>query len=181
MMTSASKERIDEQFSGSELAETTAKERKEIPKEIEPKDPEKKYQIKLFVLAALGLCFLAGAGYFYMNNKKEKLPRVDKLSGPPGILLIFDSFIIPFKKHNEFTYISLGVSFRLQNNELEREMTEKKDRIRGVLYEILKEEINRTDEIPPLENLKEYIIKGVNQLLATGKVTEAYLMDFLAV
>ncbi|MBL7179784.1 MAG: flagellar basal body-associated FliL family protein [Desulfobacterales bacterium] len=192
MMTSVSTERNDEKFSGNELdepipvnesVEPNAEGSKGSPKEIEPKDPEKKYKgkRKLFVYAAIGLCFLAGAVYYYRNNKKDEPSRIDRLSAQPGSLLIFDSFVIPFNGHSEFTYISLSVSFKVPNNEVEKEMKGKRDRLRGVLYEMLKEEINRTAEVPALEKLKEYIIKRVNQLLSTGKVTEAYIMDFLAV
>ena len=37
----------------------------------------------------------------------------------------FESFIIPFREHGKFTYISLSISFELPNKELMDEMLEK--------------------------------------------------------
>jgi flagellar basal body-associated protein FliL len=67
------------------------------------------------------------------------------------------------------------------NEELKREMMEKKDQLRGIIYDILREEIYKAKEIPSLKKLKEFIIRGVNIALSTGKVNEVYITKFLAV
>ncbi|GAG19995.1 unnamed protein product, partial [marine sediment metagenome] len=96
-------------------------------------------------------------------------------------LLIFHSFVIPLKENREFTYISLSISFSVPNIELKREMIEKKGRLRGIIYDMLREEMNKVKEIPPLEKLKESITRGVNAALSAGKVNKVYITNFLAV
>jgi len=194
----------DEQISGDELDEPisgdepeSAIEHEEISKKKDAEDRKKTYKgtkkliifvaekykrkRKLFIAAATGLCLLTGAGYFSLQNKKEKAPEVIKLPVMDGRSLVFGSFVIPFRDHDKFAYLSLDISFRLMNRELAEEMTEKRDLLRGIIYDLLREEVNKPGKLPPLDKLKEYIIKGVNNALSTGKVKEAYVIDFLAV
>ncbi len=172
---------LDEPISGDELESEI--EYAEIPKEKDVKDREKKYKgkNKLFIAAALMLCLLTGAGYFSLQNKKEKAPEAIKLPVMAGHALVFDSFVIPFRDHDKFTYLSLDISFRLMDEELAEEMTAKKELFRGIIYDLLREEVNKTSKLPPLDKLKKYIVEGVNNALSTGKVKEIYIIDFLAV
>ena len=55
-----------------------------------------------------------------------------------------------------------------------------KDRLRGRLYDILKEEINRFKEVPSMEDLKGPIKRGIDEALANEKVKEVYIDQFLA-
>ena len=116
-----------------------------------------------------------------MQNKEEKAPEAIKLPVMSGRSLVFDSFVIPFREHDKFAYLSLDISFRLMDRELAEEMTAKRDLLRGIIYDILREEVNKTGKLPLLDELKEHIIEGVNKALSSGKVKEAYVVDFLAV
>lgn len=144
---------------------------------------------RLLLCIAIGLCLFIGIGYLYLKwkksnipfNQKEETPQFNKLTIPKDHLLIFSSFIIPFKENKQFTYISLSVSFYLPNKELRREMIEKKGQLRGIIYDILREEINKAKEIPPLKELKKFVIRGLNTALSTGKVSEVYITKFLLV
>ena len=60
-------------------------------------------------------------------------------------------------------------------------MFKNKNQIKGIIYDLLKVEINKIKEVPSIEELKEFIIKGVNKVLSAGKVTEVYVTQFLAV
>ncbi len=155
-----------------------------IPEEEISKSLEGKYREKkgLLLCIAIGLCLFIGIGYLYLkSNQKEEVPQVDRLSIPKDQLLICDSFVIPLEDNKKFTYISLSISFNVPNKELKREMMEKKDQLRGIIYDILREEIHKAKEIPSLKKLKEFIIRGVNIALSTGKVNEVYITKFLAV
>ena len=144
---------------------------------------------RLLLCIAIGLCLLIGIGYLYLKwkksnipfNQKEETPQFNKLTIPKDQLLIFNSFIIPFKENKQFTYISLSISFYLPNKELRREMIEKKGQLRGIIYDILREEINKAKEIPPLKELKKFVIRGLNTALSTGKASEVYITKFLLV
>jgi len=200
-----SQEDLDKLISGDELDESIAKdepeseiEYEETTKEKDAEDPEKKYKgknklvifaaekykhqkKKLFIAAAVSLCLLTGAGYLSLQNKKEKAPEAIKLSVKVGRSLVFDSFVIPFREHDKFAYLSLDISFRLKDQEVAEEMTTKRDMLRGIIYDLLREEVNKTGKLPQVDKLKKYIVEGVNNALSTGKVREAYIVDFLAV
>ncbi|MBA7715303.1 hypothetical protein ES703_124344 [subsurface metagenome] len=114
-------------------------------------------------------------------NLKEETPQSNRLAIPEDQLLIFPSFVIPFKENKRFTYISLSISFNVPNKELKREMIEKKGQLRGIIYDMLREEIHKAKEIPPLKELKKCIIRGLNMTLSAGNVKEVYITKFLAV
>jgi len=93
----------------------------------------------------------------------------------------FEPFIIPYREHGKFTYISLSISFELPNKELMDEMIEKNNWIRGIIYNILSDNIYVLENVSSLMKLKQLIINGVNNLLTTGKIDKAIITDFSTV
>ncbi|MCK5570975.1 MAG: flagellar basal body-associated FliL family protein [Spirochaetes bacterium] len=166
-------------FAGKELNESKNKKSKALPKE-KNKSKGKK---KLFLFFVTGICLLAGGVYYFSQNKNEKeiTSRVKTFPISHDQSFILDSFIIPFKGNQRITYISLNISFKLSNRELMEEMLEKKGQLRGIIYDILGEEINKVKDAPSIQKLKELIIRGVNKVLAAGEVSEAIITDFLPV
>ena len=69
----------------------------------------------------------------------------------------------------------------MPNKDLKREMIEKKNQLRGIIYDILRDEIHKAQEIPSLEKLKKFIIRGLNMTLSAANVNEVYITKFLAV
>jgi flagellar basal body-associated protein FliL len=69
----------------------------------------------------------------------------------------------------------------LPNKEIRNEMSRKREYIRGILYDMFAEEINRVNNIHPIDQLKESIIRTVNWALSTGVVKEVFMTQFLAV
>jgi flagellar basal body-associated protein FliL len=138
---------------------------------------------------AIGVSLFLGIGYIYvkpnnlkLNNKKlDIVPERKVFPIPKGESVTFDSFIVPFKKNTRFTYISLSIVISLPNNEVRNEMTRKRDRIRGILYDMFIEEVNRENKIPPIDHLKKSIIRTVNRVLSVGVVKEVFVTQFLAV
>jgi len=181
-------EEKDEQFSGNELDEPEDETNKSIPKQEPIEEAEKKYKGKgrVWLFIAIGLSLLSGVGYFYM---KEEMPLVtsNQKEGPERFaitkdqLLVFKSFVIPFKQSRKFTYLSLTVVFNLRDKKLTGEMIQEKNRLRGIIYDMLKEEINGLKYVPSLEKLKKCIIREVNGALSMGRIKEAYITDLLAV
>ena len=149
------------------------------------KDHRENKRITLFI--ALGLCLLIGIGYLYLKEKvfdilqEKETTQLHGLKKPEDQLLLFHSFVIPLKEKKDLTYISLSISFNVPNKELRQEIIEKKELLRGIMYDILREEINRIEEIPPLEKIKCFLTKRVNMALSAGKVNEVYITKFLAV
>ncbi|MBW1672725.1 MAG: flagellar basal body-associated FliL family protein [Deltaproteobacteria bacterium] len=182
----------DDQFSGDELDESSKsidEENESIPEEENSKGTWAKHRGKkrVSLCIALGLCFLIGIGYFYLKGKafdilqEEETTQLHRLKIPKDQLLLFHSFVIPLKEKKGFTYISLSISFNVPNKELGREIIAKKEQLRGIMYDILREEINKTEEIPPLEKIKGFLTRRVNMALSGGKVNEIYITKFLAV
>ena len=166
-------------FAGKELNESKNKINKALPKE-KNKSKGKK---KLFLFFVTGICLLAGGVYYFSQNKNEKeiASRAKTFPISHDQSFILDSFIIPFKGNQRITYISLNISFKLSNRELMEEMLEKKGQLRGIIYDILGEEINKVKDAPSIQKLKELIIRGVNKVLAAGEVSEAIITDFMPV
>jgi flagellar basal body-associated protein FliL len=146
-------------------------------------------RIGLFILILTGISLLLVFGYFHLkydllglNNKKiEALPEKRHFPIFKEETITFDSFIVPFRENKKFTYISLSIVFRLPNKEIRREISRKREYLRGILYDMFTEEINRVNNIPPIDHLKESIIRTVNRALSTGAVKEVFITQFLAV
>ncbi len=144
---------------------------------------------KFLLVIAIGVSLFLGIGYIYVkpNNLKLNNEKSDLVSGKDnyyakkGESVTFDPFIVPFKNNTRFTYISLSIVISLPNNEVRNEMTRKRDRIRGILYDMFIEEVNRENKIPPIDHLKKSIIRTVNRVLSVGVVKEVFVTQFLAV
>ena len=181
-------EDIGPKFTGHGLDEGEEKETETIPEGEVSKSNKKRYKSKkkLILMTAIGLCFLSGTGYLFLTYGKslfqnDKTRLIERYDIPNSKNVTFGSFIIPFKENSDFTYISLSITFALPNREIKREILENKDRLRGIVYEVLKEEINRYPaEVPPIGKLKGPILKGVNGVLHNDRVKEIYIDQFLA-
>ena len=207
-MVSSNSEENDNQFSGNELDESMDEESESIqeektdseleldeldlppiPEEKNPDDIGREYKgkkrVSLFI--TLGLCLLIGIGCLYLKEKVFDVPQEEETTSLHGLkisedqLLLFHSFVIPLKEKKGLTYISLSISFNVPNKELRREIIAKKERLRGIMYNTLREEINRIEEIPPLEKIKDFLTRRVNMTLSAGKVNEIYITKFLAI
>ena len=171
----------------SKEGEGEGKETKPIPEEEDSKSDKKRYKSKkkLTLLIAIGVCFLSGTGYLFLKFgtsllQNDKTRLIERYDVPKNQNITFHSFVIPFKENSDFTYISLSITFDLPNREVKREILENKDRLRGVVYDVLKAEINRYPEVPPIEKLKGPILEGVNGVLYNDKVKDIYIDQFLA-
>lgn len=184
-MTSLDLLENDEQFSGTELDEPGDDEPATIQDQEDPKSPRKKSRGKRQLLwIAIALSLLTGTGYFYLEglfSQREEMSPANRSDIPKDHEIIFDSFVIPLKGSKNFTYISLSFSFSLPKEELRREMIRKKTELRGVIYDILRENKDKIEEAPALDKLKERILKRVNRILSSGEVEEVYITHFSAV
>jgi flagellar basal body-associated protein FliL len=203
-------EEKEEQFSGNELdendgglsgneldeLETELDKPQDQPSESIPDHESIKIASKIFkgkrqlgMFIAIGVVFLSGIGYYFIKGKMLPVKsnqingskQVANFAIPTDQVLVFDSFVIPFRQSTKFSYISLTIAFKLQNRELRGEMIEDKWRLRGIIYEMLSKEINRLNDVPSLEKLKDCIIRAVNGALSMGKINDAYITDLIAV
>lgn len=143
----------------------------------------------LCLLIIVGMSLSVGIGYIYLkddnnesnNEKSDLVPGKDNYYAKKVESIAFSSFIVPFKENKRFTYISLSIVISLPNKEIRNEMSGKRDHLRGILYDMFKEEINQENRIPPIDDLKKSIIRAVNGVLSVGEVKEVFVTQFLAV
>lgn len=187
-------EGTDGSFSGNELSE-----KEEDPNEsikegalLHKKEREMGWKkLLLFSVTGVSVLLLVGSLYWGMGvraslSEKEKTrddlkhPGVIRLKIPEEGTVLLDSFLIPYKKKTS-TYVALSISLNVPDNAIKREIMDKRDRIRGHLYEMLVEEVNKGENIPSIDRLKTLILQEINGVLSSGKVYEVHLMDFIMV
>ena len=178
------KENTAESFDS--LDEPEAKEKKAFFQKKNTKDKSKKHVWKkkaFFYFVAVTLVLAGFSLYPLLNNGQKNvwIPHLKWFPIQNSKSIKFGPFIIPFKEHGKFTYISLSISFELPNKELMGEMLEKSNWIRGIIYNILCENIYVLENVSSLMRLKKFIINNVNDILTSGKVNEAIISDFSTV
>ncbi|MBW2615364.1 MAG: hypothetical protein JRD02_04205 [Deltaproteobacteria bacterium] len=175
----------DEESSGNELDEPEDETSESIPDQEPIKGAEKIYKGKgrLWMFIAIGLFLLSGIGYLSIKGEMSPVTSTQKegFAIPKDQLLVFRSFVIPFNQSLKYSYISLSIAFKLPNKELRGEMVREKYRLRGIIYDMLTEEVNGLKEVPRIEKLKKCIISAVNGAVSMGKINDAYITDLLAV
>ena len=197
-MVSLIQKEDEKQFSESEMDDTKEKENKTFPAEEKLDNFAIRYLRggKLYLLVIIGLCLLIGIGGFYLYTKGISSPpnkkvinvkavthRIENLATSSDQTIFSGSFIIPCEEEmgNKYTYITLSISFNMPNIKLKPEIIEKNDFLRGIVYDLLKKEINKGKEIPSLNILQKVIIKAVNEAVSGGQLDKVYITDFLAV
>lgn len=172
-----------EQFSGNELDDSEDNGQQEFPPETETESDKRGFKLKIrpAILIAAGVFLLAGLGFFWLLTQGQESGRPFRFLVRKDQLIRFNLFIIPYHNNNQFTYLSLDVSFKLPDKKLRLEMLQKREKLRGIIYEIMRQEINRTNQYPSLKKLKEIIVKGVNEVISNGKIHEIFVTDVLAV
>ena len=169
-----------------DLVESEDKEKKAFSRKKNIKNKPKKHvwKKKAFFYFVTGTLLLAGLSlYPLLKNRSDHvwIPQLKWFHIQNSKSIKFEAFIIPFREHGKFTYISLSISFELPNKELMDEMTEKNNWIRGIIYNILCDNIYVLENVSSLMRLKKFIINNVNDILTSGKVNEAIISDFSTV
>jgi flagellar basal body-associated protein FliL len=184
-MTSVKKEENAVQ-SFDNLDESKDKEKKAFFQKKNTKDKPTKHvrKKKAFFYFVIGTFFLAGLSVYPLLKTRQENVWIPQLKWFPiqnSKSIEFEPFIIPFREHGKFTYISLSISFELPNKELMDEIIEKNNWIRGIIYSILSENIYVLENVSSLKTLKKFLINGVNNVLTAGKVDKAMITEFSTV
>jgi len=169
-----------------DLTESEDKEKKAFFQKKNTKNKPKKHvwKKKVFFYFVTGTLLLAGLLLYPLLNNSPDHVWISQLKWFPvqnSKSIKFEPFIIPFREHGRFTYISLSISFELPNKELKDEMIEKNNWIRGIIYNILSENIYVLENVSSLMKLKKFIVNNVNNVLTAGKVDNAIITDFSTV
>ena len=97
-------------------------------------------------------------------------------------ILDLAAFIVLLPEKADRAYFSLGISLRLSNRPVCREIEGKKTFFRGAIYRVLKNAGKDTSlQAISKEELKRDIVSTLNGLLQTGTIDDIYFTDFLVV
>lgn len=137
----------------------------------------------MFLFLVTGACLLIGGGYYFIQHKngEKNVSRNNIFPIPHDKSFIFEMFILPIQNKQGYTYISLNLLVELSNIRLKGEIAAKKEQLRGIIYNVLEQEIHSVEDADALEKLKTLIIKRANTVLTSGEVREAFITDFMLV
>jgi len=143
----------------------------------------------IWLIIAMALCLSTGLGGGYLrwqaNNRNisnnGEVREVYRFPVLKEQLLMFKSFVIPLKQNMKFTYMSMSISVNVLDKNVKKEVEEKEDQLRGIIYDSLKEEIDRSNEAPSLDRLKHVIETVTNKALSSEKVRGVFITEFLCV
>ena len=179
-----------EQFSGNELDEPEDIIVESSPDTKSAKGAEKRSKRKAFLCLtfAIGLFAFSTIGYHMVRHAITPLPTDKKEVGhlvkfaiERGQSAEFRSFVIPFQGSKKYCYITLSIAFNLPNQKLREKILADGCRLRGIMYDMLSEEMAEYQDIPSPEEIKKCIIRAVNRVLTVGKIDNVYIIDLLAV
>ena len=185
-MDSKDEYKQDEALTGSE-PDLSGDEKKKAVGEDPARIPDKKNKFTRYIIGLVVLmttCLAALITYIVIHKEPEvkdiKVQQKEVSAVIEDGSLVYP-FIIPFEHTKEYTYIIVEVTFDVPDKKLHGEMTEKKDRIRTIIYNILLNEVERTKAIPSPAEIKKHINREVNAVLENGNINEAFVTRFMAV
>ena len=120
------------------------------------------------------------------EEKSQEIPstqiyRASVMMDWSGILDLA-AFVVLLPEKKDRTYFSLGISLRLSNRPVCREIEGKKTFFRGAIYRVLNKTAKDTSlQAISKEQLKRDIVGALNSLLMSGTIDDIYFTDFLVV
>ena len=184
-MDSKDEYRQDEEFAGND-PDLSGGEKKKAVGEDPARIPDKKNKFARYIigLVILATCLIALITYSVIHKEpevKDIKAQQEEVSAVIEDRSLVYPFIIPFEHTGEYTYIIVEVTFDVPDKKLHGEMTEKQDRIRTIIYNILLYEVERTKAIPSPAEIKKNINREVNAVLENGNINEVFFTRFMAV
>lgn len=176
--------REDEGGASKEWSQETSGDVKEASLGTSFKPSVKKKGVMVLIGLILGNMLAGGVFFIWFQHsatKSRNTPIIIHQTVPPAKVVVFDLFVIPSNNTDLFSYVSIGMTFRIRKDLVYREVVEKQFLLRGIIYDVLAREINKTSNIPQLGTLKALIIRSVNKVLSAGNIHGVYIDQYLAV
>jgi flagellar basal body-associated protein FliL len=185
-MDSSETDRHDEQFSGSVPDGPDGEEKGAVNKDPVPASRKIKIlSFRIIGLIALAACLFAFITYSLVRKEPEAKKIQDHGKEASVVVeertLAFEPFTVPLENTKDHTYIIVEISFDVPDKKLHSELIEKRNRLRAIIYDIIVNEVRRTEMIPSIEDLKQHINREINQVLESGKINSVYVTNFIAV
>jgi len=132
-----------------------------------------------FMLAISALLWTrySQVGKHDLQDTPLPVPQVT-LQGNP--VVAFDPFLIPLGEKSKYTFISLSFSMELPNGQSGKDIKEKMTELRGLLYDTLKEDFQKSEGIPLIQAVKDGIDRALHRALPGQRVKDVFISQFLA-
>jgi len=185
-MDSSEKDRQDEQLPGSGPDGPGDEEKGTVNKDPAPAPRKIKiFSFRIIGLVALAACLFAFITYSLVRKEPEAKNIQDHGKEATVVVeertLAFEPFTVPLENTKDHTYIIVEVSFDVPDKKLHSELIEKRNRLRAIIYDIIVNEVRRTEAIPSIADLKQHINREINAVLESGKINGVYVTNFIAV
>ena len=100
----------------------------------------------------------------------------------PELTLNFNSFILLLPEAESRTYVDISVSVKTSNENVFKEIQDRKTFVRGAIYGILKRVFESNDgKFISGEEIKKRIIKDINYILINGTVDKIFITNYLTI
>jgi len=100
----------------------------------------------------------------------------------PELTLNFNSFILLLPEAESKTYVDISVSVKTSNENVFKEIQDRKTFVRGAIYGILKRVFESNDgKFISGEEIKKRIIKDINYILINGTVDKIFITNYLTI
>ena len=129
--------------------------------------------VVLFLVAATPLLYFSvGSG------PRDKGAPFHKVVLPEDHQLLLDMFVIPFKRDTGPAFASFGIALHFQGESLRQVLDQERYLVRRIIYDALREEIDRLGEAPSPEALGELVLTTVNRALPAGRIQNVKISGF---
>ena len=163
----------------------------DIEKEVEEEEqPAKKFPLKWVIIGVVVLV-LAGGGYvgWTMLGPQPDLPGPDGGKPPAtaaveesevGVMFDMDPFVVNLNETGGKRYLKSKIEIEFVGEEVRKELTNRLPQLRDVI--LLHLSSKTLDEIRNVDGkieLKNALIKRINQVLKQGKIRNLYFTQFV--
>jgi len=141
-----------------------------------------------FILIGSAVVVLLFTGISSISNltssdklSKRKISERLLFKMPEPSSVVFDGFLIPIENNSKGKLISLKVLIKLPNIKIWGEVNNMKFYLRGIIYDELKLQMERTADLPPLEELEARLSRKINEILSEGKIVSLDILDIKSI
>ena len=106
---------------------------------------------------------------------EKPLPEKHQYTEIEDPVLILKPFIVPYDDNEDYTYITMDLSFKFTEKELQKELMLKLNNVREIIYDVLLIEVEKKEIARSMERTKEIIRSEINCILEKGQIHDVFV------
>lgn len=133
---------------------------------------------KIIILLSLTVCFIVVLTFNLIQKRKipeKPLPEKHQYTEIEDPVLILEPFIVPYDDNEDYTYITMDLSFKFTEKELQKELMLKLNNVREIIYDVLLIEVEKKEIARSMERTKEIIRSEINCILEKGQIHDVFV------